>query len=33
MLNSLESSFASREEKEKIKEILSNNWTKYLQQS
>lgn len=33
MLNSLESSFASREEKEKIKKILSNNWIKYLQQS
>jgi adenosine deaminase len=33
MLNSLESSFASKKEKEKIKKILSNNWKKYLPQS
>ena len=29
MLNSLESSFASKKEKEKIKKILSSNWIKF----
>ena len=32
MLNSLESSFASQKEKEKIKKILSNNWMKFNQE-